>query len=417
MLAVELFTGHFTQLWEQSPTHLPVFEKVYSDTEKLAREKYFDDIQQKLQSLQNKSNLRKLKNSDAGSSFFPVFKSMLQGVFDFKPEQLEIILSDEFRNVSKDFFYNAREFGPELSPDNIYQGMRNVWIMNGLQLMMNYPVKITPSVFAYSMIYPYSDNLLDDPTISNTEKQKFSERFNRRLHGIEVLPESFAEKQLFILTGMFEQQFSRTEYPEVYKSLYAIHDAQTESLRLSKADGLTEEEIRRICFEKGGTSVLADGYLVAGKLNQQQEQALYGYGVYLQLLDDIQDAKQDAGDGTKTMCAFEKGEKLAGFVNQTIHFGRKALDEMNCFDAKDSQVFIALMNRSIETMIIESIGLNAESYPAGFVREIEKYSPLHFDYIRKKKSESKSHRLTMFRKYFDQATPERIKKVFEQQLV
>ncbi len=417
MLPIELYNNHFIRFWEQSPTHLPVFEKVYSDTEKLAREKYFDDIQQKLQALQNKSNLRKLRKSDAGSSFFPVFKSMLQGVFDFKPEQLEIILSDEFRNVSKDFFYNAREFDPELSPEKIYQGMRNVWIMNGLQLMMDFPVEITPSVFAYSMIYPYSDNLLDDPAISNKEKLQFSERFKLRLHGIEVQPKSFAEKQLFILTGMFERQYSRTGYPEVYQSLYAIHDAQTESLRLSKADGLTEEEIRRICFEKGGTSVLADGYLVAGKLNQQKEQALYGYGVYLQLLDDIQDTKQDARDSTKTMCAFEKGEKLAGFVNQTIHFGRKALDEMNCFDAKDSQVFTALMNRSIETMIIESIGLNAESYPAEFAHEIEKYSPLHFDYIRQRKSESKSHRLTMFRKYFDQATPERIKSVFKQQLV
>jgi hypothetical protein len=411
MVSVELFTDHFTQLWEQSPTHLPVFDRIYTAEEKQAREKNFDEIQQKLQALQNKANLRRLRNSDAGSSFFPVFKSMLQGVFDFKPEQLEIILSDEFRNVSKIFFYNAREFGPELSPENIYQGLRNVWIMNGLQLMMDFPVEITPSVFAYSMIYPYSDNLLDDPTISNIEKQKFSERFKLRLHGIEVMPENFTEKQLFELTGMFEQQFSRTEYPEVYQSLYAIHDAQTESLQLSKTDGLTDEEIRRICFEKGGTSVLADGYLVAGKLNRSQEQALYGYGVYLQLLDDIQDAKQDAGDGTKTMCAFEKGERLATFVNQTIHFGRKALDEMNCFDSKDSEVFIALMNRSIETMIIESVGLNAESYPADFVREIEKYSPLHFEYIRQRKSESKSHRLTMFRKYFDQATPERIKSV------
>jgi hypothetical protein len=76
--------------------------------------------------------------------------------------------------VSKNFFYKARDFGQELTPENIYQGLRNVWIMNGLQLMMNLPVEITPSVFAYSMIYPYSDNLLDDPNISGIRKSRNS---------------------------------------------------------------------------------------------------------------------------------------------------------------------------------------------------------------------------------------------------
>lgn len=417
MLPIQHFNDHFVQLWEQSPKSFPAFGKEYSDAEKSEREHYFDEVQKKLQSIQNQPNLMRMRKSAAGTSFFPVFKSMLQGVFDFKPEQLEIILSEEFRNVSKDFFYQAREFGPELSPEHIYQGMRNVWIMNGLQLMIDVPVEITPSVFAYSMIYPYSDNLLDDPGIDSTEKKEFSKRFSQRLHGFKVHPASFAEKQLFELTAMFEKQFSRYDFEEVYESLYAIHNAQTESLCLAVSDSLSDEEIRRICFEKGGTSVLADGYLVAGKLSRQQEQALYGYGIYLQLLDDIQDASQDAKDGTKTMCAFEHGQNLAVFVNQTIHFGRKALEELRCFDTKDTDTFLALMNRSIETMIIESIGLKAESFPADFVNAVEKFSPLHFEYVRQRKSESKSHRLAMFRKYFDQATPERIKSVMKQQLV
>ena len=64
--------------------------------------------------------------------------------------------------------------------------MRNVWIMNGVQLMADVPVKITPSVFAYSMIYPYSDNFLDDPNVTEEEKQAFSKRFNQRLHGYGI---------------------------------------------------------------------------------------------------------------------------------------------------------------------------------------------------------------------------------------
>lgn len=278
--------------------------------------------------------------------------------------------------------------------------------MNGLQLMMDLPVEITPSVFAYSMIYPYSDNLLDNPNISGKEKQEFSIRFNRRLHGENISPLNHTEAQLFQLVAMFEDQYDRVDFPKVYQSLYAIQKGQTDSLKLLKADGLTETEIRRICFEKGGASVLADGYLVAGKLTKQEEQALFGYGVYLQLLDDIQDMKEDADSDTKTMCSYLKKNSLGEFVNKTVHFGRTALEELKCFEAPNFEVFLNLMNRSIETMAIESIGLNELGFSEDYLKQIEEYSPLHFDYIRQKKSQSKSQRFALFQRYFEQAKPQ-----------
>jgi hypothetical protein len=364
-----------------------------------------------LKLLQSKSTIKKLRISNPESRFFPVFRTFLQDIFDFDEAHLEIILSDEFRNVSRDFFYKAREFGPELSPENIYQGLRNVWIMNGLQLMINIPVEITPSVFAYSMIYPYSDNYLDDPNISNPEKQEFSARFNSRLHGEKIQTENHTESQLFRLVGMFEEQYKRDDFPEVYESLYAIQKGQTDSLKLLKLSGLSDSEIRKICFEKGGASVLTDGYLVAGKLTQKQEQALIGYGIYLQLLDDIQDMKEDSDANTKTMCTSLERIKLGEFVNHTIHFGRAALEEMKCFSAPNVDVFLNLMNRSIETMIIESIGLNDYGFTENYLAEMEKFSPLHFDFIRRKKSESKSQRFVLFKRYFEQAKPEQIAKL------
>ena len=262
MLTVESFIDHFIQIWEKSPASFPEFNRTYSEAEQLEREYNFDQIQLKLKSLQSRSAIKKLKNSNPESKFFPVFRTILQSIFDFEEAHLEIILSEQFKGVSKDFFYKARAFGPELTPENIYQGLRNVWIMNGLQLMMKLPVEITPSVFAYSMIYPYSDNLLDDPNISGKEKQEFSVRFNQRLHGEYILPLNHTETQLFKLVGMFEDQYNRIDFPEVYESLYAIQKGQTDSLKLLKSDELTENEIRCVCFEKGGASVLADGYLV-----------------------------------------------------------------------------------------------------------------------------------------------------------
>lgn len=405
MLPVQNYIRHFIQIWESSPEHIPVFDKHYSSADKKAHENNYEKFQQKIRELQTRKNIQQFKK-EPDTSFFPMFKAFLETVFDFEKNHLKLILSNEFKNVSKDFFYRARAFGPELSPENIYQGIRNVWIMNGIQLMMNVPVKITPSVFAYSMIYPYSDNLLDSTEISAAEKQRFSERFNRRLHGEKVVPANFEEKQLFKLVDYFEEEYGREYFPEVYHSLYAIQNGQTNSLDLINQTQIDEEKIISICFEKGGASVLADGYLVAGKLTPEQEQALFGYGVYLQLLDDIQDVKEDANATTSTMFSCLKNLELAAFVNKTIHFGRTALNEMKCFTGTENEHFLDLMNKSIETMIIESVGLNPEWYPRSYLNEMEQFSPLHFEFVRQKRAQSKSQRFAMFQKYFNRVVPE-----------
>jgi hypothetical protein len=66
------------------------------------------------------------------------------------------------------------------------------------------------------------------------------------------------------------------------------------------------------------------------------------------------------------------------------------------------ETMLRLMNRSIETMVIESVGLNPGSYSAEYLHSLEKYSPLRFEYIREKRSQSKSQRFSLFKKYFEQ---------------
>lgn len=407
MLTIQNYIDHFVEIWENSSTGFPVFHREYSRSEKLIREKNFEQFQQQVKQLQSKRKFQQLRNNP-GESFFPMFKEFLKTVFDFENEHLEIILSYEFKNVSKDFFEKARIFGPELKPESIYQGLRNVWIMNGIQLMMNLPVEITPSIFAYSMIYPYSDNFLDGPEITKVEKAEFNKRFNRRLHGERISPQNYTESQLYKLVDMFEEQYTRADFPEVYESLYAIQKGQTESLRLLGTANLSSGEIRQICFEKGGTSVLADGYLVAGKLTREQEQSLFGYGIYLQLLDDIQDVKEDIDAETKTIFSCLESENTGAFVNRTFHFGRTALNEMKCFGSTNIESFLSLMNRSIETMIIESAGLNNSWYAEDYLAELDNYSPLHFEFVRQKRLQSKSQRFSLFQKYFEQKQPEKV---------
>ena len=53
---------------------------------------------------------------------------------------------------------DARKFDDDLPIGDIMQAMRNVWISNALQLLFGKEVYYSKANFAYSMLYPYTDN-------------------------------------------------------------------------------------------------------------------------------------------------------------------------------------------------------------------------------------------------------------------
>ncbi|PIF06416.1 MAG: hypothetical protein CSA36_01645 [Draconibacterium sp.] len=399
MLNVDQHIQYFTQIWLDCPAGFPKFQKGYSPADQKERENRFELLQNKFKKLKKPAPTEQ-DYKDTAQSFFPLFREFLEQVFDFEHKHLDTILSDDFRHVSGSFFEQARKFGPELTVEDIYQGLRNLWIMNGLQLIIGVPVKITPPMFAYSMIYPYSDNFLDDPNVSINEKIAFSERFFRRLTGEDIVAENFCESQLYKLVEMIEAYFPRKDYHDVYHSLYAIHQAQTNSLQLLDNVELTDADRRAIAFEKGGTSVLADGFLVAGQLTQEQQKVLFGYGIYLQLLDDIQDLKEDAASDTDTLFTSICKDKRQLLVNKTVHFGQQVVSEFDCFPFCYANDFAGLILHSVEVMLIESVGLSDGWYSVDYIDKMNEYSPLGYTFI-KKKSKSKSQRLQLFKKYFE----------------
>jgi hypothetical protein len=119
MIPISDYINHFEKVWAESPTDFPHFRKTYFTVEQKTREAYFNEFQQKINGLRSLKKIEAIRKSDPAQTFFPVFKSFLQLVFDFEPAHLEIILSEKFKNVSRDFYYKAREFAPELSPENI----------------------------------------------------------------------------------------------------------------------------------------------------------------------------------------------------------------------------------------------------------------------------------------------------------
>ncbi len=142
---------------------------------------------------------------------------------------------------------------------------------------------LTPAVFAYSMLYPYTDNFLDDPGISPDRKRSLNKNLAHWLAGRDVASLDPHQKQVRRLVGMIEAQFDRRQFPSVFSSLQAIHAGQEGSLIQHDPDAhLTESDLIAISIRKGGASVLADGYLVCGCLDIPEEDFCMGYGAFLQ---------------------------------------------------------------------------------------------------------------------------------------
>jgi hypothetical protein len=288
--------------------------------------------------------------------------------------------------VAAEFARKARRFDPEISGLDIYQASRNAWAMCNLQLMLDLPVQVTPAIFAYSMLYPYSDNFLDDPSISAQAKRTFNERLAQRLLGQRIRPISRHEEIVWKLVGMIEGQFDRAEYPQVFDSLLAIHRAQNRSVALLRGGASPYEvDVLGISLEKGGTSVLADGYLVAGSLTEAQAEFLFRFGAFLQLLDDLQDVEQDRQDGLMTIFSqTARRWPMDQVTNRTFHFGLRVSAGKDCFEAPDLEPLDELMDRTLPLLLVEAVGRAGRLYYSKpYLREIERFSPFRFSTLRK----------------------------------
>ncbi|HAJ95650.1 MAG TPA: hypothetical protein DCP02_05380, partial [Actinobacteria bacterium] len=172
------------------------------------------------------------------------------------------------------------------------------------------------------------------------------------------------------------------------------HQGQTKSIRLlGTSSSLPEKDVLGICIEKGGASVLADGYLVSGSITESQERFLFGFGAYLQLVDDIQDVNEDSRTGLLTpFSQVLRQTPLDESTSRTFNFGIRVMDHINCFKGNNLDSLKSLMEKSIKILIIESVELNDKFYSRSYSQEIEEYSPFRFSYLKKRRDSLSSKR-------------------------
>jgi len=284
--------------------------------------------------------------------------------------------------VADAFVTRAKEFDPALPDRDVHQALRNQWVFNSIQAFCGRPVSLTPSSFAYSMLYPLTDNRLDAPDLREQERTSMLGWLSSRLGGEDTAERDHMRwAPVARLLDMIDAEFPRREFPDVHRALLAIHHAQQEGLGLNAgADKRRDAALLKLTVAKGGTSVLADGYLVSGTLNEIRGEALFGYGVLLQFIDDLQDLDEDCANGHSTpFTRVGEGAALELHTNRLMHFVRN-----NCgtlIGLPPAPWLPPLIEHSCMTLILEAIARYRRLYPPRYLREVGQSMPVPLEYL------------------------------------
>lgn len=303
-----------------------------------------------------------------------------QGGYLFEEPFLEFFLDKGYLDSARDFFAMAQKKDGNLTFEEIFQAIRNVWIMNSLQLIWDLPLEVTPSVYAYSMLYPYTDNFLDDPEITHSDKKQFNQKLCGLIQGIPQSSKNFHQERVFHLISDIENQYPRPHFPMVYEGLELIQDAQILSLRQDHSEALPKEDLLKLSFYKGGTSVLGDACLVKGLLTPQEITFAFHYGTFLQLVDDLQDAKDDRKDGHQTIFTTGASNQALDEDVQSLIAYTKTVNTPLPLDSPLAKYMKRIIGSCSLILIMTTLGKTPQLVSTSLYQEIEALSKVHLDF-------------------------------------
>jgi len=366
--------------WRASSSFKLTTEKI-NYFQKKKKEKQFDVVIDKVSEYINSMPKEADKRAQWEKEGEALLNEFIEKEPIFKLKYIDANLKNGISKSTKDFIKAAREFDDKLPGEDIGQAMRNVWIINMLQAIFQDNIKFSKAIFGYSMLYPYTDNFLDNTKISKKEKTEFNDKFSLRLKGEKISSKDNYEEKVYKLVDNIEEVFPRVEFPKVYESLLKIQKGQIKSLiQQEKVTIPYDADIMNISLEKGGDSVLVDGYLIRGTLTKEEEEFCLGYGFLLQIADDLQDVKEDLKNKHMTIMSQLAGKyDLDPLSNKLINFTLDFMDNHNCI--KNKNTLKELIKNNCIMLILFSIVLSKEYFSDKYVEKIEGYLPFTIKYI------------------------------------
>ena len=178
---VRRFTEAFTAVWWRSENTTPNLGRTFSPQDQANREAQLDRFQESVASEAARVPRTRAERQAVQERVLASFRAFARVALGFGEGHMDALLERGLPQIGSQFAQAARRFDSKISGPEIFQALRNVWTMNCLQLLLGVPIQLTRAVFAYSMLYPYTDNYLDDPEVAEATKVAFNDRFAARL--------------------------------------------------------------------------------------------------------------------------------------------------------------------------------------------------------------------------------------------
>lgn len=279
---------------------------------------------------------------------------------------------DIFHEVSKQFLRDARSFDQNLQVEDMVQAIRNVWIIIILAKIFHKEFYYHKAIFAYSMLYPYTDNLLDDPTCKHEKKKMFNQWLYKRINGeCDHYYEPY-QRRVHMLITMIEEQYPRDSYNEVYTSLLLIQQGQEASLM--QYDTVDQKTLLHLSIAKGGASVVADGILIDGKMEDIQYQFCVYFGFLLQIADDIQDVQEDSLNGYHTLANVIKSKQAGkNLCEKYFSYGKEIMQKICPNQEEATRLFIT---ENCRTLLYFSLCQKVMHLPKRFLYQVHRRMPI-----------------------------------------
>jgi len=379
---VQKLKTKYTGIWRGTPEVSPPFKCAYTLQDQIDNEASLELTMKNIFSEAERWNGNGSRNIEVIEKIKASVRISLVDSFHSPQLSRHDHLLDDYFDSADRFIKEAKKFDPSLHLRDIHQALRNLWIINSIQTYLGINISVTPSAFAYSLLYPYTDNYLDDTRFSEGEKEIFLFEVGARLEGKIGEAPSPDLNNIFRLISLIEKEYPRDAYPAVYGSLLAIHRAQKRSL--DEQRNRYPVDLLDISVEKGGTSVLADAFLTAGTLGGDVADFMFGFGVLLQFVDDLQDLQQDNDKLHRTIFTRKAGlGSLQEITNRLFNFVRAVLEPTQIFTSQNAKAMAELTRKSCDLLIFEAIARSEQLYPDSYLIALEKFSPLRFDFLRK----------------------------------
>lgn len=387
--------------WLQTSTSFPNFLTVNTYETKCKNEQYINHITQQLR-----------KQLDSYPRFprkrYLWKKNTLALIEDIINNE-EVISIHNFMNYEarkelqielSDFLLLVRNFSPNLDFESIGQAIRN-YIVYAMFKQLNYiKSPLNRACFGYSMLYPFTDNYIDNTTYSDTQKLIYNQLIRDKIKGHTVNPLTTHQIQTCQLLQEIETTYSRSLHSELFSLLLMMLEAQEESLeQLKNTFCLSLSQRLDISLYKGGISVLIDYYFVNPNPTKQDLYFYLAFGFFLQLADDLQDIEEDSKNGRQTLFTLEKDNCKANenIVNKMFHF---IFNIMSTYNAPN-EVFKELLLSNCYQLIFMSILKSSSYFSYNYLYHIESFLPItrtFWEDINKNKKFSKKEQLNYMKR-------------------